>query len=104
MKAAVLAIVLEAVQRIAKRALKSSALIVVAAVAFIGIFFLAIPFPLIIGAAGAIGFIGQKLKPGWFKAGAGHGAKDGVANARPALIDAAFARSIPAHVEPSLGA
>jgi len=103
LKAAVLAIVLEAVQRIAKRALKSPALIAVAALAFIGIFFLAIPFPIIIAAAATIGFVGQRLRPDWFKTGAGHGAKDASGNAQPALIDAAFARSIPVHVKPSLG-
>src|SRR2546426_2446917 len=51
-KAAVLVIVVEALIRIGKRALKTRFLVGVAAAAFIGIYFLAIPFPLIvIGAA-----------------------------------------------------
>ena len=55
-KAAVLVIVVEALIRIGKRALKTHALIGVAAAAFIGIFFLAIPFPLIVVAAALTGF------------------------------------------------
>src|SRR5207237_4348490 len=48
LKAAVLAIVFEAVVRIGKRALKNNALRVLAAAAFIGIFFFSLPFPLIV--------------------------------------------------------
>lgn len=56
LKAAVLAIVVEAVQRIGKRALKSRFGYGVAAAAFIAIAFFKVPFPLIILAAGAIGW------------------------------------------------
>src|SRR5436189_926416 len=45
LKAAVLAIVLEAVFRVGKRALKNNVMIVLAAAAFFGIFFFDIPFP-----------------------------------------------------------
>jgi chromate transporter len=55
-KAAVLVIVVEALIRIGKRALKTRFLIGVAAAAFIGIFFLAVPFPLIVLAAALAGF------------------------------------------------
>ena len=55
-KAAVLVIVVEALIRIGRRALKTRFLIGVAAAAFIGIFFLALPFPLIVLAAGVAGF------------------------------------------------
>src|SRR6516162_10508025 len=48
LKAAVLAIVLEAVVRIGKRALKNRVLVSIAAAAFIGIFFFDIPFPVIV--------------------------------------------------------
>src|SRR2546421_11463201 len=54
-KAAVLVIVVEALIRIGKRALKTRFLIGVAAAAFIGIYFLAIPFPLIVIAAALAG-------------------------------------------------
>ena len=58
LKAAVLAIVIEAVIRIGKRALKSRSLKALAAVAFVGIFFFAVPFPLIILAAALLGLTG----------------------------------------------
>src|SRR5205085_106089 len=56
LKAAVLAVVLEAVVRVGRRALKSRAMVALAALAFIGIFFFGVPFPIIIAAAAAIGF------------------------------------------------
>jgi chromate transporter len=55
-KAAVLVIVVEALLRIARRGLKTRLLVALAALAFIGIFFLDLPFPLIVAAAGVIGF------------------------------------------------
>src|SRR3982074_2492336 len=58
LKAAVLAIVLEAVVRIGKRALKNNVLVALAAAAFVGIFFFDIPFPVIVFGAALIGFIG----------------------------------------------
>ena len=72
LKAAVLAIVLEAVVRIGKRALRSRILIGIAAAAFAAIFFLDAPFPLIILAAGLIGFFGGQARLAQFYAG-GHG-------------------------------
>jgi chromate transporter len=55
-KAAVLVIVVEALIRIGRRALKTRLLIGLAAAAFVGIFFLDLPFPLIVAATGLIGF------------------------------------------------
>ena len=55
-KAAVLAIVVEALLRVAKRALKGTTDWVIALAAFVGIFFLALPYPLIVLAAALIGF------------------------------------------------
>ena len=60
-KAAVLAVVVEAVLRIGKRALKNTAMYAIAGGAFISIFFLAVPFPIVILAAAAIGLAGNKL-------------------------------------------
>src|SRR5436309_13568057 len=54
-KAAVLVIVVEALVRIGRRALKTRLLVGVAAAAFIGIFFLNVPFPLIVVAAALLG-------------------------------------------------
>ena len=62
-KAAVLVIVVEALIRIGKRALKSRLLVGVAALAFIGIFFLALPFPLIVAGAGFIGYVAAQFDP-----------------------------------------
>jgi len=56
-KAAVLAIVVEALLRIARRSLKDNVEWAVAGAAFVAIFFLAIPFPLIVLAAALIGFL-----------------------------------------------
>jgi chromate transporter len=55
-KAAVLAIVVEALLRIARRSLKDNVEWLIAALAFTGIFFLAVPFPLIVLAAALVGF------------------------------------------------
>src|SRR4051812_47666373 len=74
LKAAVLAIVLEAVRRIGRRALRNTMMRLIAAAAFIGIFFLSIPFPAIVLSAGAIGYIGSRA--GWrafLTDGGGHG-------------------------------
>ncbi len=67
LKAGVLAIVIEALLRVAKRALKSRFLIGVAVAAFIALFFFGVPFPLVILAAGISGFLkargGRSTKP-----------------------------------------
>ncbi|MGE5547501.1 MAG: chromate efflux transporter [Solirubrobacterales bacterium] len=55
LKPAVLAVVVEAVLRIGRRALKSRALVALAVGAFVGIFVFGVPFPLIVLAAGLIG-------------------------------------------------
>jgi chromate transporter len=78
-KAAVLVIVVEALIRIGKRSLKSRLLISVAAAAFVGIFFLDLPFPLIVLAAAIAGFFiakpqttapGAKIPGRWRQAAA----------------------------------
>jgi chromate transporter len=62
-KAAVLVIVIEALFRIGKRALKSWILLALAAAAFVGIFFLMLPFPLIVAAAALIGYAVARRSP-----------------------------------------
>ena len=61
LKPAVLAVVVEAVVRIGRRALKNNVMIAISALAFIGIFFFQLPFPLIVFIAGLIGYIGGKV-------------------------------------------
>ena len=60
LKAAVLAVVLQAVVRVGSRALKNRIMIGIAAAAFVAIFFLKVPFPLIILGAGLIGYLGGR--------------------------------------------
>ena len=62
-KAAVLVIVIEALFRVAKRALRGPYDLAIAAGAFIAIFFFAVPFPLIIAAAAVIGFLQASAAP-----------------------------------------
>jgi chromate transporter len=73
-KAAVLVIVVEALIRIGRRSLKTGLLIGLAGAAFVGIFFLDLPFPLIIVGAAVVGFLVARSSPGLLglKAGA-HG-------------------------------
>lgn len=68
LKAAVLAVVVEAVLRIGKRAIKSGLMLLVAGLAFIALFFFDVPFPLVVLSAGSFGFIGNRLAPSRFPA------------------------------------
>jgi chromate transporter len=62
-KAAVLVIVVEALIRIGRRSLKTPLLMTLAGLAFLGIFFFALPFPLIVAAAALIGFLVARKNP-----------------------------------------
>ena len=55
-KAAVLAIVVEALLRIARRSLKTNVEWLIGGLAFVGIYFLAVPFPIIVLCAALVGF------------------------------------------------
>jgi chromate transporter len=57
LKAAVLAVVLEAVLRIGRRALRAPAHLIIAGLAFGAIFFFAVPFPWIVAAAALAGWL-----------------------------------------------
>jgi chromate transporter len=85
LKAAVLAIVLQAVIRIGKRALKGPVMLGLAAAAFVAIFFLDVPFPVIVLTAGIIGYFGGRAGLPQFKAG-GHGGGGKVVEG-PFLLD-----------------
>ena len=76
LKAAVLAVVVEAVIKIGKRALKNRAMVGLAALAFVGIFFFDAPFPLLILAAAIVGLVGVWLAPGLFTVIKGHAVAD----------------------------
>jgi chromate transporter len=62
-KAAVLVIVIEALIRIGRRGLKTSLLLAIAGAAFIGIFFLSLPFPIIVIAAALVGYLVARQAP-----------------------------------------
>jgi chromate transporter len=74
LKAAVLAIVVQAVIRIGSRALRNGAMLAIAAASFAAIFAFGVPFPLIILAAGLIGLAGARAGLPAFQGGGGHGA------------------------------
>ena len=96
LKAAVLAIVFQAVIRIGSRALGNSARLAVAAAAFILIFLFGLPFPLIVLGAGLIGFAAAKAGSRAF-VGSGHGPLGaGVPDAESAL-----GAELPPHARPS---
>jgi chromate transporter len=84
-KPAVVAIVAFAAWRIGARVLHNAALFALAAAAFVAIFALNVPFPLIVIAAGLLGFIGGRLAPDKFAAPANHSQTE--KNYGPALID-----------------
>ncbi len=68
LKAAVLAVVIEAVKRIGKRALRNRLMYGLAAAAFVALFAFDVPFPLVIVAAGVTGLVGHRLVPTAFAA------------------------------------
>jgi chromate transporter len=84
-KPAVVAIVLAAAWRIGTRTLRHPLLWAIAAAAFLALAVLAVPFPVVILGAGAIGIVGARLAPQVFR-GAGHAAT-GAAPARAFLDD-----------------
>ena len=96
-KAAVLAIVVEAVLRIGRRALGTPAMYAVAALAFVAIFFLAVPFPAIVAVAASIGLVGARFGRGRFMAARGHEGAD-----ERAVADMALDSGRLAHTRPSL--
>src|SRR6202022_563738 len=94
LKAAVLAIVIQAVVRVGKRALRNRVMIAMAASAFIAIFFFSISFPIIIITAGVIGYVGTKIGRPEFAA-LEHNGKNG------AGADSMLGEESPAHARPN---
>ena len=94
-KAAVLAIVVEAVVKIGKRALKNRLMVMIAVAAFIGIFFFAMPFPIIVLLAAVSGVIGFRIAPALFVR------SEDSNNAAAETIDQALADGTLVHTSPS---
>lgn len=76
LKAAIIAIVVSAVIKIGKKALKNGIMVAIAALSFIAIFFLRIPFPMIVLGAGLLGLVGRYALPAKFDVIKGKDARD----------------------------
>jgi chromate transporter len=72
LKPAVFAIVAYAVLRIGRKALRNPIMWIIAAASFAGIFFLKVPFPVIVFGAGVIGFVAGKVWPATFTGSEAH--------------------------------
>jgi chromate transporter len=99
LKAAVLVIVVEAVLRVGRRALKNNTMRGLAAAAFIALFFYDVPFPIIILVAGLIGYFGGRAGLPAFLAGGGHGK---VGDKQLADVDSLLGEETPAHARPNV--
>jgi chromate transporter len=96
-KPAVLALVLEALIRVGRRALVHAVQKAIAAAGFVAIFLLQVPFPWIVIGAAAIGLAGSRLLPDAFRTPAPH-APAGAAPVADALLD----EQVPEHTRPSV--
>src|SRR5262249_8386987 len=97
LKAAVLAIVLDAVRRVGSRTLNNATLRALAATAFVAIFFFGAPFPVVVIAAGLIGWMASRGGSHAFAA-AGHGPVGKAADDGPTLLG----EEIPEHARSGL--
>lgn len=100
LKAAVLAIVVEAVIRIGRKSLRNSAMRALAAAAFVGIFFFNVPFPIIVFGATLIGLLGAASGIQAFQGTPSHGSASTKGN--DALVDNLLGESQPEHTRPTL--
>lgn len=98
LKAAVLAVVVQAVVRVGSRALKNNVMRGLAAAAFVAIFVLDAPFPAIVLAAAVIGYLGGRAGVPAFSDGSGHASAGGIPDR-----DTALGETLPAHARPNLG-
>src|SRR5829696_8059952 len=103
-KPVVVAIVVEAVIKIGGRALKRRAHLLIAAASFASIYFLHVPFPLIVLLAGLAGYAGTRFWPRAFAAGAKQNVEKaavetGETDGLPLVID--DSKPPPPHTRPS---
>src|ERR1700737_4565806 len=94
LKPAVTAIVLVAVIRIGRKALKNEVMWALAAIAFVAIYFFKMPFPAIVLGAGAIGFLGGILWKSKFETSSRH-------DADPTLSVISDEQESPPHTRPN---
>jgi len=94
-KAAVLALVVEALLRIGRRALRGRAHVGLAFAAFVALFCFAVPYPWVVLAAAALGLALERIAP--------DAAPAAGSTAPAAAIDSLLDGDVPAHARPSLG-
>jgi len=99
LKAAVLAVVVEAVLRIGRKALKNRIMVGIAALAFIAIYVFKVPFPLIVFAAGTLGALGRW----WLPRGFPPPASTAMDASSEYLIDRLIGQGQLRHTKPSAG-
>jgi len=97
-KPAVLALVLEALLRIGRRALGHRVQVAIAGGAFLAIFLLDVPFPWIVLGAGMIGLVGARWLPEAFRP-----PPPNVEASAVPIVDALLDRQVPEHARASLG-
>jgi chromate transporter len=98
LKAAVLAIVIQAVVRVGSKALRNNILRGLAAAAFVAIFFLRVPFPAIVLTAGFIGFFAGRAGVAAFRGAGPHGSSsESVVHDRDTLLG----ENVPDHAKPN---
>jgi chromate transporter len=99
LKAAVLVVVLQAVLRVGRRSLRNPVMVALAAGAFGALFVFKVAFPLVIIAAGLIGFAGGRAGLSSFHVGSGHGPQTA---AEFADCDSVLGEETPDHARPNL--
>ncbi|HVS10394.1 MAG TPA: chromate efflux transporter [Planctomycetota bacterium] len=95
LKPAVLAIVVEALIRIGRRALRGPASLAVAVAAFVAIFFLGVPFPAIVAGAALVGLVAGLWWPRQFEPVAAPAPGEGGAELQTAISDDSVAGAAP---------
>lgn len=85
--AAVVAIVANAVIRLARTAIANGVMLAVALASFVSLFLLDVPFPLVVGASLAIGYLGGALRPSSFEVGVGREMEERAATSVEAVVD-----------------
>jgi chromate transporter len=85
--AAVVAIVANAMLRLARTAIANGLMLAVAVASFVSIFLLDVPFPLVVGAALAVGYVGGAIRPSLFEVGVGRKLEERAAASAGAVLE-----------------
>jgi chromate transporter len=91
--------VLEAVVRVGKRALRNNVMVLLAAAAFVGIFFFNVAFPIIVFGAALVGFVGAWTGVAAFQLKGSHGNGK---QQQDAVVDSLLGDELPEHARPTV--